>query len=84
MLYILFNANVFRLKPRFKREKPSKVLNNVLYAHDSPCLLVGDNDGCVDVLKPVGLEWNMIKNMTHDEQERRLLKAILDNTTAHQ
>jgi hypothetical protein len=47
-------------------------------------LLVGDNDGCVDVLKPVGLDWSWINKMTPEEQERRLVKAILDNTTTHQ
>mmetsp|Transcript_39 Transcript_39/g.67 ORF Transcript_39/g.67 Transcript_39/m.67 type:complete len:803 (+) Transcript_39:67-2475(+) len=51
----IWDINFSTLKPRFSKSEPGIQYNCLLYANDSPAVLVGDNNGCIEVLKPVGL-----------------------------
>jgi len=50
----VWDINYNSMKPRFAKSNPEVQYNCLLYANKSPALLVGDNMGNIEVLKPIG------------------------------
>lgn len=57
-MLILLVPILFSIKPKLSKVKPNTKLNCVLFAKDSPAILVGDSTGCIEVIKPQGLDVN--------------------------
>lgn len=51
----LWDINHNSMKPRYSKSNPNVQYNCLQFATNSPAILVGDNQGNIEVLKPIGL-----------------------------
>ncbi|KAL9650801.1 hypothetical protein ABK040_001851 [Willaertia magna] len=54
----IWDLSFSTVRPKFSKNKLGTKLNCTLFAEDVPIVLVGDNTGCVEVLRAEGVEQN--------------------------